>query len=233
VSDVGQELLDGLARVPTGVLADVLSEMGLRQQVVTQALRPVAATPRFVGRAVCVAGRDDRDAKLMPGPLPTMFDVDELVAPGSVVVVDSGDHGNGAVIGGLVALAFKRAGAAGFITDGGVRDVDELTEMGLPCISRFVTPGSVKGRWSVTAVNQPITLPAQGEGQVTLAPGDIVSADADGVVVIPSALAADVLADALQVEKAEAAILTAIQQGHDRREAFRANDRFGHIRKRV
>jgi regulator of RNase E activity RraA len=233
VSKALQEVVDGLARVPTGVLADVLSEMGLKQQVVTQALRPVAGTPRFVGRAVCVAGRDNQDAKLLPGPLPTMFDVDALVGPGTVVVVDSGDHRHGAVIGGLVALAFKRAGAVGFVTDGGVRDVDELAEMGLPCIARFVTPGSVKGRWSVTAVDQPITLPAQGGGKVTLAPGDVVSADADGVVVIPSALAVDTLADALQVEKAEAAILTAIRLGHDRREAFRANDRFGHIRKRV
>jgi 4-hydroxy-4-methyl-2-oxoglutarate aldolase len=233
VSSVVQEVLDGLARVPTGVLADVLSEMGFRQQVVTQALRPVVGTPRFVGSAVCVAGREDHDAKLTLGPLPTMFDVDELVAPGTVVVVDAGDHRHGAVIGGPVGLAFKRAGAIGFITDGGVRDVDELAEMGLPCITRFVTPGSVKGRWSVIAVDQPVTLPAQGGGKVTIAPGDIVSADADGVVVIPSALGADVLSDALQVEKAEAAILMAIKQGHDRREAFRANDRFGHIRKRT
>jgi len=230
---VTDDVLQAIARISTAGLADVLAEMGLTRQVVAQELRPIVAGRRFAGRAVCIAGREEHEAKLLPGPMPTMFDVDGLVERDSVVVVDSGDHRHGAVIGGLVALAMKRAGAAGFVTDGGIRDVDELADMGLPCISRFVTPGSVKNLWSVTAVGAPITLPAQGGGRVAVSPGDIVSADRDGLVIVPAALAADVLADSIQLERAEERIRHAIEEGRDRREAFRQNDRFGHIRKRV
>lgn len=230
---VTDDVLEELSRIPTGVLADVMSEMGLTRQVVAQELRPVTTAQRFIGRAVCVSGRDDLEARLLPGPLPTMFDVDAHVRKDGVVVVDTGGHSHGAVIGGLVGLAFKRAGAVGFVTDGGVRDVDELVDMNLACRSRFVAPGSVKGLWSVTAVGLPVTLPAQGGGRVAVVPGDILSADSDGLVVVPATLAADVVADSVELEGAETQIRLAIEQGQDRREAFRQHDRFGHIRKRV
>ncbi|MDB5362807.1 MAG: hypothetical protein JWO51_4104 [Rhodospirillales bacterium] len=225
-------VIAALAQVPTGVLADVLYEMGLKHQVVSAELRPLSQDVSFVGRAVCVAGRSEADATAMSSPLATMFDVDAVVAAGSVVVVDAGDHRVGATIGGLVARTFKKAGAVGFVTDGGVRDRAELMEMGLPSVARFVTPRAAKGVWAVTAVGGPVTLPGQAGTPVAVAPGDILCCDMDGLVVVPAGVAADVLADASKVEDAERQILKVIEAGGDRREAYRRYDRFGHIRKR-
>src|SRR3954452_9386073 len=98
---ITDEVLDEISRNPAGVLADVLSEMGLTRQVVAQDLRPVTTAQKFIGRAVCVSGPDDLEVRLLPGPLPTMFDVDAHVRKDSVVVVDTGGHSHGAVIGGL------------------------------------------------------------------------------------------------------------------------------------
>lgn len=233
MTGIDEATLSGLAAVPIGVLADVLCEMGFAHQVVSRELLPIGSRSRFAGPAICVRGLGEAEAEGLPGPLPTLFDVDRLVRPGLVVVVDADDHRIGATIGGLVALAFKQAGAAGFVTDGGVRDCDEIDAMDLPCIARFVTPRSAKGLWSVVAIARAVTLPGQCGEPVWIEPGDIVCSDADGVVIVPANLAAEVLSDAKQVEAAERAILAAIHKGEDRREAYRLHDRFGHIRRRT
>ena len=63
----------------------------------------------------------------------------------------------------------------------------------------------------MTAVGLPVTLPAQGGGRVAVVPGDILSADLDGLVVVPATLAADVVADSVQLERAETQIRLAIR----------------------
>ncbi|WP_460452217.1 RraA family protein [Alsobacter sp. SYSU BS001988] len=231
MTTVSDEVLQGLGRLPTGVVADVLLEMGLERSVVCSRLLNLGRST-FIGRAVCATGRTIAPGE-QPASAASMFDVDGQVSPGSVVVIDSGDHRHGAVIGGLVALAFKRAGAVGFVTDGGVRDADELADMGLPCVARFVTPRSAKGIWRIDRVGDGISLPAQGGGRVAVGPGDILSADPDGLVVIPAGLALAVLDESGPLKAAEERITAALRSGGDRREAFRVHDRFGHIRKRV
>ncbi|PSC03843.1 hypothetical protein SLNSH_17185 [Alsobacter soli] len=228
--EVADDVLQAIGRLATGAVADVLLEMGFDRTVVSSDLLNRQRS-RFVGRAVCAAGHTITQG-VQPSAGPSMFDVDRLVGPSSVVVIDSGDHRHGAVIGDLVALAFRRAGAVAFVTDGGVRDAEEIAELGLPCVARFVTPRSAKGIWSVDTVGEPVSLPAQGGGRMAVAPGDIILADPDGVVVIPARLAAAVLEEHGPLAAAEERIKAAIEAGGDRREAFRAHDRFSHIRKR-
>ena len=117
------------------------------------------------------------------------------------------------------------------MTDGGVRDAAEFAEIGLPVFASFLTPLSNKGLWAFTAVDDPVDLPGQNGGAVRVASGDWIHADRDGVVVIPAAHAAQVVADAEVVEAVEGRIKQALLAGEDREAVYARHDRFGHIRK--
>ncbi|MEO0826838.1 MAG: RraA family protein [Cyanobacteria bacterium J06635_15] len=101
-------------------------------------------------------------------------------APGSVIVVQAGDV-DYAVSGGNVCAVAQKRGIAGFVVDGVIRDVAEVRECRFPVFARGVMPIPGKKQGSGT-LNQPITC-----GGVRVLPGDIVVADEEGIVVVPSA----------------------------------------------
>lgn len=110
-----------------------------------------------------------------------------LAQPGDVLVVDCGGYTEAGQWGGILMEAAKARGIAGLITNGSVRDTDELIEGGFPVFSRGI---SIKG----TAKNPGarIGVPILFEG-VTVEPGDLVRADADGIVFVSRDRAADTL----------------------------------------
>ena len=99
--------------------------------------------------------------------------------PGSVIVVQAGDMDYAMSGGNVCAIAQKR-GIAGFVVDGVIRDVAEVREAQFPVFARGVMPIPGKKRGPGT-LNQPVTC-----GGVQVAPGDIVVADEEGIVVIPA-----------------------------------------------
>jgi len=95
--------------------------------------------------------------------------------------VDAGLMGSDNTMSGL------RRGARGYVTNGGVRDTDELILQGVPFWSAFIAQSMVQGRLQFEAKDVPVTV-----GGVTVRPGDVVVADGDGVVVVPRDVAPDV-----------------------------------------
>ena len=113
-----------------------------------------------------------------------------LAKPGDVLVVNAGGFKDYAVFGDLMALSCKVHLLAGIVVDGAVRDAEGLQELGFPAFARAVLPtGPFKD--SPGSINVPVSC-----GGVPVLPGDIVVGDADGVMVVPRAEAADVLAKA-------------------------------------
>jgi 4-hydroxy-4-methyl-2-oxoglutarate aldolase len=84
-------------------------------------------------------------------------------------------------------LECKRAGAVGLVTNGGMRDTDELILQQVPCWTRIISQGMVQGRLQFDAHAVPVSV-----GGVLVAPGDVVVADGDGVIVVPLDRALDV-----------------------------------------
>ena len=103
----------------------------------------------------------------------------EQCRPGDVLVVATNSPSTDGLFGELFATALAHRGVRGVVLASGVRDVAELQEMGFPAWSRAVSAqGSVKA--TAGAVNVPVVLGGQ-----TIAPGDVVLADDDGVMVVP------------------------------------------------
>jgi len=220
-----------LLRQTTNTIADVLDVMGLGNQSLRAAIRPLAPGTRLAGPAFCVRGRPiDKANPPSPG---APFEVDRRLTPGCVVVTATGGHTASAVIGGNVVAAYKHRGCAGLVVDGAVRDSAEIRALRLPAFSTHVTPRRPAARWSVVEHGQPISIPGQSGLEVIIHPGDLILGDDDGVVVIPQAIAAEVITAAEKLAKIEVNVVRDIRRGRDREETLRAYDRFGHIRKIV
>lgn len=130
------------------------------------------------------------------------------VAPGEVLVVEArGERGTGTV-GDVLALRAQVRGAAGIVTDGGVRDFDAVAAFDIPVFSQGPHP-SVLGRRHVPWETD-VTIACGG---AAVQPGDVIVGDGDGVLVIPAAIAAEVAAEAAAQEDEDAWVAEQVAAG--------------------
>ncbi|WP_136056053.1 fumarylacetoacetate hydrolase family protein [Microbacterium sp. K24] len=133
----------------------------------------------------------------------------DAVNEGEVIVIEARGDATTGTLGDILALRARTRGAAGVVTDGGVRDFHAVAEIGLPVFSQGAHP-SVLGRkhvpWDVD-----VTIACGG---ATVQPGDIIVGDGDGVVVIPPALVEQVVDDTLAQEIEDAWIAEQVAAGH-------------------
>lgn len=112
----------------------------------------------------------------------------EATAPSSVVVVACDQDINGAMWGGLMSAGVQRRGAVGAIADGGVRDLHQILPLDFPVWARYRSPADIRGRGEVVGFGEPVLLRG-----VLVHPGELVFADANGVVIVPGGAELDVL----------------------------------------
>ncbi|MES9558183.1 MULTISPECIES: RraA family protein [unclassified Streptomyces] len=168
-------------------LADLLG----RGQVMDIGIRPLwTSVPRVAGPAFTV--------RCPPGDNLMLHAAIHRAEPGCVIVVESGDV-DYALAGGNVCAVAQRRGIAAFVTDGVIRDLAEVREMGFPVFARGVIPipGTKK---AIEPLNQRVRC-----GGVAVDAGDIVVADEEGIVVVPRTGHEQVLIDARAKAAKEAA----------------------------
>lgn len=224
------DLLSRLAALDSGQVADVLLEAGFPHQVLHSDLGRRAGGSRFAGLAACVAGAATPPVADRAPPKPP-FAIDDGAEPDTVLLLATGGFTAGALVGGFVARTLMAAGCRALVTDGAVRDVDEIDGLGFPVVARCVTSGNGYRQWMPVARGEAIELPGQHGGPVAVAPGDLVLGDADGVVVVPAHLASKVVPWAEELAAVEKKIGEALRAGFTRSEAFRLHPRFAHIRR--
>ncbi len=192
------EQVAALSGVPTGFLVDALGGSG----ALDYRIKPVVPEQStFCGPAItCNAGPADN--------LAVIAALDSLKA-GDVVIAATAGHLGCAVTGDLLLGMARNCGAVGFVTDGCVRDIPGIRQVGLPCFAVGVTPNSVH-RSGPGTVGFPVTL-----GGAAVASGDIVIGDVDGVVVVPRERAEEVLAKIDAVKAQEMGLLAKVQAGLD------------------
>jgi regulator of RNase E activity RraA/2-keto-4-pentenoate hydratase/2-oxohepta-3-ene-1,7-dioic acid hydratase in catechol pathway len=203
-----RDLLAGLREVSTATLASLLRKRGLNG-LTLDGLRSTRPETRMAGYARTVRYLPLRE-DLMDryAGLNAQKQAIEELCPGEVLVIEARGDSTAGTIGDILALRAQVRGAAGIVTDGAIRDSAAIARLEIPAYHAAVHP-AVLGRRHVPWETQ-VAVACAG---VTIQPGDIVVGDADGVVVLPPALAAQVLADAREQERQEEFIAGRVAQG--------------------
>jgi len=200
------ELVDRWRRVPSAVAADHLHGRGHADPAI-RPLRPFDESPRLVGIAVT--------AWCEPGDYGSVHHAIAAASAGDVIVVAAGGRRDIAVIGELLGGAARRRGIAGVVVDGGVRDVATIRSWpDFHMFSRWITS---RGPTTMErgSVNEPIVF-----GGVSVAPGDLVIGDDDGLVFVPYALTESLLPSCLARVDAEAGWQASLDTGLSTVEVF-------------
>lgn len=207
---LGAALRAKLEAVPVAGLSAQLRKRGLNN-VTIDGVRPMHPGTKIVGTAKTlrfVPGREDL-FQAHGGGYNAQKRAFDAVGEGEIIVIEArGEIGSG-TLGDILALRAKARGAAGIITDGGVRDFDAVAAIGIPVFSSGAHP-AVLGRRHVPW-DLDVTI---GCGGTTVQPGDILVGDGDGVIVIPPALAEEVADAALAQEDEDAWIAQQVAAGH-------------------
>ena len=182
-------------RLYTAVVSDILDSMGFRDQSPNIELDSTTGNSILMGYAKTLRWVDCLDPE-EETYVPMIAAVDS-VKPGEVVVSAATGSNRSALWGELLSTATRMRGGRGAIVEGAVRDIAQMRSMDFPCFALHRTPRDSAGRQMVEAYDVPIVI-----GGVTVNPGDLVMIDSDGMVVIPSSRAEEVIEKSLEkVEK--------------------------------
>ena len=215
-----KELIAGSANIGSATATGELSRLGIRDPQIRGPL-PFTAGKTIVGPALTLQFMPKREDQ---------YKVDEYsdpekqlhrhvlyhTQPGDIVVVDArGDMGSG-VFGEMMLTYFMGRGGAGVVIDGCIRDYPHAKDLGIGLWLRGVTPNfHTQTNIFPFAVNVPIAC-----GGTLVMPGDIIVADDDGVVVVPVALAPELLSKASEHVEWEEFSRMRLAQGGDLRKYY-------------
>jgi len=215
----GDPLMEGFRMVEVASVSDAMEQLYGQKGYMSHQMRPLAPT-KFAGPAVTVLLKKEEHkegSKASEG----MLDAIDNARPGSVYVMVLEDGADYAGIGGLMATAMKYRGLAGAVIDGSVRDTPQIRKLQFPVFSRGVAPSTTINHYRFAGVNVPVTCAG-----VRVSAGDIITADEDGVAVVPRARADEVLKKAQVLDDTEHSMLPFIEKFRSIKEAVA---KFGRI----
>jgi len=202
---MNSDIVERFKRLPLGNICDANQKQGNMDSCI----KPVDPESKLVGEAYTV--------KCYPGDNLAIHKAIYEAPQGSVLVVDTQKYYNRGYFGDIMALACQIRGIAGLVIDGGCRDTDDLQEMGFPVFSRSLNPsGTNKAFAGHTAC--PIIC-----GGVSVATGDLIVADKDGVVAIKHEDIEKVLAAAEAIAAKEVSVREKLKANQSTLEIFGLN----------
>jgi regulator of RNase E activity RraA len=200
-------LLERLAALTLPNIADIMHVSG----VLGPAIRPIVGTERRIaGPAVTVKARS--------GDILMIVEAMKVAQPGDVLVVTNGAQGDQCIWGGLMSAMAVDCGIVGFVSDGYVRDLEEMRATGIAVFAAGFN-ALAPTKEGPGEVNVPIAV-----GGVVVNPGDVVVADQEGVVIVPLEHAEDICAKAEAMRASDARRFQDIAAHRWKEAYFRAAD---------
>jgi regulator of RNase E activity RraA len=215
VAPADEELFQHIEKnLYTAVISDALDDMGIRDRAMREHLRPVSPDAVFAGWARTVLCMDLH--YMHPDPYGTEIEALDSVLQGEVVVVGTGGSIRNAPWGELLSTAAMARGARGAVVDGLIRDVKKILALGFPVFAAGMKPVDSRGRGIVVDYNVPTEC-----GGVTVEPGDLIVADYDGVIAVPTHAVQEAVARATDKVARENHTRAELMEGAYLRDVFR------------
>lgn len=199
-----------LQNIPTAGLSAQLRARGLNN-VVIEGVYPQTEGTKIVGTAKTlrfVPSREDL-FKSHGGGYNAQKRCFDSVKEGEVIVIEARGSSESGTLGDILALRAQHQGAAGVVTDGGVRDYAAVKEIGLPVFAQGAHPAVLGRRHVPWEYDVAIAC-----GNATVLPGDVIVGDDDGVIVIPLDLVEEVTLAAEAKEREDAWVAERVAEGH-------------------
>ncbi|GAC1666174.1 MAG: hypothetical protein NVS9B4_21820 [Candidatus Acidiferrum sp.] len=197
-------ILDGFRHVEVASVSDALEKLSGQRMYMSHRMRPIFPA-KFVGFAITVQLKkeENQDPKALQGMLSAI----DQGGPNSVYVMVVENGADIAGMGGLMGTAMAARNFSGAVIDGGVRDSAYLQKIGFPVFGLGIVPSTSVSHYRFAGANVPVVCDG-----VPVKTGDIVVADADGVVIVPRAKSAEVLAAAQELDYKEHSMYADIEK---------------------
>jgi regulator of RNase E activity RraA len=209
-----EALLEGFRHVEVASISDAAEKILGSKIYMSHRMQSIFPT-KFAGYAVTVLLKKDEGNK-DPNALAGMMAAIDAGEKDSVYVMTVEGGADIAGMGGLMGTAMNARGYVGAVIDGGVRDVAQLKRIGFPVYALGPVPSTSVGHYKFGGAN--ISMLCDG---VQVQPRDIIAADNDGVVVVPRAKAAEILALAQQMDFKEHSMYPVIEKYKSLQEAVK------------
>lgn len=205
------DAFDKLRSISTASLTSQLLKRGFRNTFL-QGPRPLRADLRMVGYAFTLRYVPAREDMGIQVDYDNNTDVQRLaveaISEDEVLVIDARKDTRAASFGHILATRIKNRGAAGLVTDGGLRDTASYQELDFPAYAAAPHATTSAVIHHPVDMNVPVAC-----GGVLVRPGDVVVGDAEGVVIIPVHLAESVAQDGYEQERLEEFVLSKVAAG--------------------
>jgi regulator of RNase E activity RraA len=211
-------MIDAYRHVEAASVSDAMEQLLHEKRYMSHRMQSIFPT-KFAGPALTVTLVKEENHD--PNSLSGMLQAIDSGGPGSVFVMTVQDGADIAGMGGLMGTAMLARNFSGAVIDGGVRDLPQLKKIGFPVYALGPVPSTSVGHYRFGGMNVPVVCDG-----VPVAPGDIIVADQDGVVVVPRARAAEVLVLAQKLDYSEHSMYPYIEKFHSIEEAVK---RFGRL----
>lgn len=206
------EINSRLAKISSALISDVLDALGVRESFCGPQIHALWRGAKVSGLVATL--KCSPTDKIVDDPYAGLFKLYEVIQPGDVIVIESGDQVSG-VWGELLSVAAIARGAAGVITDGLVRDSDQIEELDFPVFCTGTSPLDSSGRQIAVDLQKQIRC-----GQMLVNPNDWIVADELGVVVIPNQLVESVIEKAEEKQRGESTVRSELAEGQNISEVF-------------
>ncbi|WP_200759724.1 4-carboxy-4-hydroxy-2-oxoadipate aldolase/oxaloacetate decarboxylase [Effusibacillus dendaii] len=189
-------LIDQLAQFDAAIVSDCLAG---NEQAMSAAIKPLVRNFKICGPALTV--------KCQPGDNLMLHLAVAQAKPGDVLVATTNQHYEAGYWGEILTIAAKERGISGFVIDGSVRDIEQIIDLEFPVFTHSVSIKKAEKK-TVGKLQAPIIV-----GGVTVNPGDIILADASGVVVVPANRLKEIVRAAEEKVEFEKNVIAKLKQG--------------------
>lgn len=201
-----------LQNTSTASIATLLFKRGLRNQFIQGVARLGGVRERMVGPVYTLryipAREDLNPVEVFRNPDHPQRRAVEEIPEGQVLVMDCRGDSSAASAGSILATRLEVRGCAGIVTDGGLRDADDIAALTMPSFCARPSAPTNLTKHQALDLNVPI-----GCGGVAVFPGDIAVGDGDGVIIVPAGITDEIAAEAKSMEQYEAWVMKRVRSG--------------------